>query len=351
MSLKQERIIARALRQELLANVNTEAAAILGIGNDTTILSIPTRADPILARVLALSAVETTGFAQAAFSKMNVESMAGKCWHWLAWAEVGCPAFVLSQGLTASLLLTEPSVRPPEEMKLPFDAIVIVLPPEIPLQFKMGATTDQVARIGAAWVPAWKNADELGRYKEYVGRRDPAAISKLLVSAEFGEIFYSDLTSTAGSCFHFTDPSHLVCSEEWLSGTCNGHLLDEGDQSAAVLKNRLILNLLDYLECEHGRADLASATERTKFNREKSIHLGTEINLPAPGRFLRSLGPDETTWHLEHKFMVRGHWRMQPYGPAHSLRRRTWIMPFWKGPEDAVATADRIYRVAEKEIR
>lgn len=28
--------------------------------------------------------------------------------------------------------------------------------------------------------------------------------------------------------------------------------------------------------------------------------------------------------------LVRGHWRNQPYGPRHTLRRLTWIQPFWR---------------------
>lgn len=33
--------------------------------------------------------------------------------------------------------------------------------------------------------------------------------------------------------------------------------------------------------------------------------------------------------------LVRGHWRNQACGPRLSLRRATWIEPYWKGPEDA----------------
>lgn len=35
------------------------------------------------------------------------------------------------------------------------------------------------------------------------------------------------------------------------------------------------------------------------------------------------------------QFLVRGHWRNQATGPRHSERKRIWIEPFWKGPEDA----------------
>ncbi|MEU4224367.1 hypothetical protein AB0F17_08740 [Nonomuraea sp. NPDC026600] len=36
-----------------------------------------------------------------------------------------------------------------------------------------------------------------------------------------------------------------------------------------------------------------------------------------------------------HQWVVRGHWRQQPYGPKGSLRRPVWIAPHVKGPEGA----------------
>ncbi len=35
------------------------------------------------------------------------------------------------------------------------------------------------------------------------------------------------------------------------------------------------------------------------------------------------------------QFLVRGHWKNQPYGPKQSLRKQIWIKPFWKGDEEA----------------
>lgn len=34
------------------------------------------------------------------------------------------------------------------------------------------------------------------------------------------------------------------------------------------------------------------------------------------------------------QFLVRGHWTNQAHGPRMSLRKKLWINPFWKGPED-----------------
>lgn len=43
----------------------------------------------------------------------------------------------------------------------------------------------------------------------------------------------------------------------------------------------------------------------------------------------------ESGHHLTHRFVVRGHWRNQAYGTNRALRRRTYILPYVKGPQDA----------------
>jgi hypothetical protein len=39
--------------------------------------------------------------------------------------------------------------------------------------------------------------------------------------------------------------------------------------------------------------------------------------------------------HYKHRWIVSGHWRNQPYGPARTLRRQTWVPSHVKGPEGA----------------
>lgn len=43
----------------------------------------------------------------------------------------------------------------------------------------------------------------------------------------------------------------------------------------------------------------------------------------------------ESSRHLSKRFVVRGHWRNQTWGPSSSLRRPTWIAPHLKGPDGA----------------
>lgn len=49
------------------------------------------------------------------------------------------------------------------------------------------------------------------------------------------------------------------------------------------------------------------------------------------------------TYHV--RWPVRGHWRMQPYGPNHSLRRPTYIAPYIAGPEGAPLKKGAVVRV------
>lgn len=54
--------------------------------------------------------------------------------------------------------------------------------------------------------------------------------------------------------------------------------------------------------------------------------------------------PGETAVQWSHRWVVRGHWRWVPCGPGRSERRRVWIAPFVKGPEEApLIVTDKIY--------
>lgn len=55
-------------------------------------------------------------------------------------------------------------------------------------------------------------------------------------------------------------------------------------------------------------------------------------NLHRPGE--SSDNDEQVRREYTHRFIVRGFWRNQAYGPDHSLRRRQWIPPFVKGPAD-----------------
>lgn len=49
-----------------------------------------------------------------------------------------------------------------------------------------------------------------------------------------------------------------------------------------------------------------------------------------------------------HRWIVRGHWRHQPYGPRDNPSYEwRWINPYIKGPEDApLAMNEHVYKLA-----
>ena len=49
--------------------------------------------------------------------------------------------------------------------------------------------------------------------------------------------------------------------------------------------------------------------------------------------------------HYSHRFIVRGFWRNQPYGPRNSLRRKQWIPPYVKGPADKPLVVKETVRI------
>ena len=65
-------------------------------------------------------------------------------------------------------------------------------------------------------------------------------------------------------------------------------------------------------------------------------------NLHRPGRPAEP-GEDRRAW--THRWIVRGFWREQPYGPDHALRRRQWIPPYVKGPADKPLIAKETVRI------
>ena len=71
---------------------------------------------------------------------------------------------------------------------------------------------------------------------------------------------------------------------------------------------------------------------RSQANAEAYRDAVLRENLHCPGG---SADDDERVRReYSHRFIVRGFWRDQAYGPNHSLRRRQWIPPFVKGPAD-----------------
>lgn len=128
--------------------------------------------------------------------------------------------------------------------------------------------------------------------------------------------------------------------------------ISEKEFSYAPRIRTLVSNVLSYIEAGgdlptqvRGKKEAPQAVERIHPTRPL-FEVGRVVKLDGNIRnALRESAGDKTKWALAQRFIVRGHWRNQAHGPARSLRRRQWIEPHWKGPEDVVAAFDRTYVV------
>jgi len=76
---------------------------------------------------------------------------------------------------------------------------------------------------------------------------------------------------------------------------------------------------------------------KNKSTKNKGVSVGSYIvidkNISSISKL--TLSGSEEDRKLTHRFMVRGHFRMQRYGPGNERVKRIWISPFWKGPDMA----------------
>lgn len=95
--------------------------------------------------------------------------------------------------------------------------------------------------------------------------------------------------------------------------------------------SRVLLSIITALGHRLTRVDepAGSRGERRRAKRELP---GLRVLTLASGASVSKSNGGSVEWTK--RWMVRGHWRLQPHGPKHSLRRAQWIDPFVKGPED-----------------
>ncbi len=117
------------------------------------------------------------------------------------------------------------------------------------------------------------------------------------------------------------------------------------DERLYVLVGRFVVNVCLALSdpsnvkevgSSHARyAKGGSRDPRTGSPEQRVYKLGKPIVVDCRAPMREYLeGERKTPSVISAQFLVRGHWRNQPYGPKSSLRRRQWIQPHWKGPQD-----------------
>lgn len=121
-----------------------------------------------------------------------------------------------------------------------------------------------------------------------------------------------------------TDPSDTV-SGHWLPGSTISPAVDTISQSSLML-----VSMITALGHRLTRVVQPSGSRGERRRAERELP-GLRVLELASGA---SVQRGHASINYSHRWMVRGHWRLQPHGPERSLRKPIWIDPYVKGPED-----------------
>lgn len=143
-----------------------------------------------------------------------------------------------------------------------------------------------------------------------------------------------------------------IRQSEAFDYTAGTEPLDEQEVKMMGRLRLLLANVMSFVEScgplpttPRRRGDEAKPVELVH-KQNKNFEVGRTIKLdPRIRDAISRSGVSPETWKVEQRFIVRGHWRSQPCGRGKMDRKRIWIEPHWKGPENAKNALERKYEV------
>lgn len=277
----------------------------------------------------------------------------------LAWARHGYNNFELSPSFTAAMLLTDPTEIDIQSIRLPFRGMLLTLP----TGFARGSEGTEFTKVHV-----WEASGEQVKLRRVGARiRDEIApldaptrqrvLDKLAEHIEEGRILERrdgtivlESASTTGApwiLIHATDGvrTFLISVEmhnlTWqvIEELPNTNIDNDTDRHAHHTIQQVVFGTLAYLSAVKDAAT-PRETQRKKLKKSptpdevKHWEIGRDVRIDP--RLIQSArgGSREIAFHIENRFIVRGHYRNQAHGVGRAERKRIWVQPFWKGPEE-----------------
>lgn len=277
------------------------------------------------------------------------------------WAEYGNPVFELSASLASAFVLTDCSGVSESDFKLPFSSFVIQ-PPRSLLTLVDPRTREQVS-VSSIQVCAFDAPTESNPFlqmltqttlRPFFGNAPKMKESlEVLRGAVFRKrkLFLNLLTERSVNVWH---TSFYPFEKMGVNDDPEPSMeFQAADSAALVAAGRIVVNLCAFINTRRTDADGAHPMPKEFMRDRKGAKhwvLGKAVKLPRPlheaARQFAETGK-RTAWQATSRWVVRGHWRNQPYGPGSSERKLIWVEPHWKGPADAVAAVSRKYEVEQ----
>ena len=232
------------------------------------------------------------------------------------WADSGFPVIKISPRFAAAAMLTKALPSITAKLRAPWKSFVIELPKE-PILY---AASDEYPNTAVSIIRVWESNDagtfwnvETGIYGS--DQQLIFSCNREQFGEEEGDALYRNPLKT-----------------ETSSRTKN----------AIVLVKRLIISTV----CALTNADMiehVGHSSKGKSKKQRSSPVPTcniyKIVAPVTLDLVKTVQDMQLGTKKGHvltvQSMTAGHWRWQPHGPQHTLRKHIWIQPYWRGPEDA----------------
>lgn len=274
----------------------------------------------------------------------------------LSWARHGHNAFDLSADFTAAMLLTDPREIEAPSLEIPFPALLI----SIPDGFVRGAEGGHYTKIHVLEMTHLEG-HQLQQIKEIAGDM-PVADRADLVRTAVKEHRAARLSNTVPPPTWLVEVDRALTSKRLLfflatDGThslqtfidrdritwdaldrIDDQIEDDTDKRAQRTLWHIVMGMFAYVGAVEHAVEPKDAPARVRKGGDRAApkhwEVGRTIKIgPELVRAARE-GSRELAFRLKHRHIVRGHYRNQAHGEGRKDRRKIWIAPHWKGPED-----------------
>lgn len=232
---------------------------------------------------------------------------------YVRWANFGMPMYMLDPGTATMLALTDVSRLRVADVRFPFPTFIVVLEPGAPLYVDVDGKARQVRYI---WVH--HHEDRSGRMVLHVSAATSDGVAVQMP-------FIYGANTTVGE---WLDPA--TRRQDYGPGMTplDGATIDRAVQLVVSLAMHLATTRAHPREPRH---QSQSARIGAAGLPDPKDWIVARVTMPKEiGEAIRR-GGASLDRALTVRHVVRGHWRMQPFGPGRSQYRPTWIAPHWRG--------------------
>jgi len=271
------------------------------------------------------------------------------------WANCGMPQYRLGRETATMLALTDPGNLKQGDVLFPYPAFVVSLGDGVPLWIEENGAMVRVGMIKVQindMPPAWRMKKLSDHSLLELMTDDPADWPAPGPQPQTVTFTLIGSTKKAVGLEHTVALEGGADVRDWYAfspavatrpgvGDLSGDM-DDADGPAIRAAVRLVVSLCLHLTA-HRATPLRQRPSRSLADRVRAVGLPEPqdwlpAEIPAPEEVMAELSSTGATTspsgELTIRHVVRGHWKMQPYGPGRSERKLIRIEPYWRGAGD-----------------